>query len=161
VPVSNLHLTLAFLDEQPDSALQALHEELDDLQAHAFDLSFRGVDLFGGVRSRALAVLAEPEPALLALQKSIMRALRRVGITAASRRYRPHVTLARFKDGGISPDRLQAGISRGVTADIGPLAVTAFSLFQSTLGPSGAQHDVLCDYPLITFGNQGIDDWRS
>ncbi|TCL00398.1 2'-5' RNA ligase [Shimia isoporae] len=157
VPAGNLHLTLAFLDEQPESALEALHEELEEVRHPAFELRFRGVDLFGGVRSRALAVLAEQEPALLDLQQAIKRCLHRVGISSATRRYRPHVTLARFKDGGQNPERLQAAISRGGTSEIGPLLVTHFSLFQSTLTSAGAIHEVLCDYPLQVFGDGEFD----
>lgn len=158
VPVSNLHLTLAFLDEQPEDLLQALHEELEDLRHPAFELGFKGVDLFGGVRTRALAVLAEPDPVLRDLQAAVKRCLHRVGIASASRRWRPHVTLSRLKDGGQSPERLQAAISRGATAQIGPLDVMQFSLFRSTLTPSGAVHEVLCDYPLLSFENEGFED---
>ncbi len=158
VPVANLHLTLAFLDDQPEDALRALHEELEDLRLPAFDLSFKGVDLFGGARTRAVAVLAEREPALIALQEAVKRALHRVGITSVSRRWRPHVTLARIKDGGQSPERLQAAIARGAVAEIGPVEVTRFSLFQSTLTGAGAIHEVLCDYPLQVFGDAEFDD---
>ncbi|WP_093323420.1 RNA 2',3'-cyclic phosphodiesterase [Shimia haliotis] len=157
LPVTNLHLTLAFLDEQPEDLLRALHEDLADLRHPAFDLTFRGVDLFGGARSRALAVLANPDPVLQKLQKAIKRSLHRVGITSVSRRWRPHVTLRRFKDGGQSPERLQAAIARGATAEIGPVEVTRFSLFQSTLTGAGAVHEVLCDYPLQVFGNDDFD----
>ena len=94
VPVNNLHLTLAFLDEQPEETLQALHEELEDLRLPAFDLSLKGVDVFGGVRSRALAVLAEQNPLLLELQKAVVSRLYRVGITAVSRRCKLRPVLA-------------------------------------------------------------------
>lgn len=157
VPVTNLHLTLAFLDDQPEETLRALHEELEDLRLPAFDLSFKGVDLFGGVRSRALAVLAEQNPLLLELQKAVVSRLYRVGITSVSRRWRPHVTLARIKDGGQSPERLQAAIGRGATAEVGPVEVTHFSLVQSTLTGAGAIHEVLCDYPLQVFGDAEFD----
>ncbi|MFC3117545.1 2'-5' RNA ligase family protein [Jhaorihella thermophila] len=46
VPRDNLHLTLAFLDDQPEEALEALDAELQALRAPGFDLRLSGL---GGV----------------------------------------------------------------------------------------------------------------
>ncbi len=148
---STLHLTLAFLDEQSEAQLYALHEELEILQAPAFELTLQGLDLFGGARSRALAMLAQPEPGLIALQEAVVRAARRAGIFLASRKFRPHVTLVRLKDGQQAPGRVQAALDRGAGVVVGPTPVTEFALYRSTLSAAGAHHEILSDYPLIPF----------
>lgn len=148
---STMHLTLAFLDEQTEAQLFALHEELELLQVSAFELTLQGLDLFGGARSRALAIMAKPDPMLAMLQTAVVRAARRAGLSLANRKFRPHVTVARLKDGQQSPHGLQAAMDRGAGVVIGPTPVTGFALYRSTLSSSGAHHEILSDYPLITF----------
>ncbi|WP_372887905.1 RNA 2',3'-cyclic phosphodiesterase, partial [Shimia sp.] len=97
VPEENLHLTLAFLDDQPQAMLVALHEALNALDCPGFDLELAGLDLFGGKRPRLLYLRVKPAPALLALHRSLKEAARRVGMDLPRTRFRPHVTLARFR----------------------------------------------------------------
>ena len=48
VPPENLHITLAFLDDQPTAVLEALHQELCEITAPCLTLSVQGLDLMGG-----------------------------------------------------------------------------------------------------------------
>lgn len=150
VPEDNLHLTLAFLDDQDEATLEALHDELERLSAPAFDLSPRGVDLFGGNRPKLLYAGIAPSPALTDLHRRVQGAVRRSGITLRRERYHPHITLARFGAGARGGDAAQ--LYRFVAEHAGfrgpELPVRGFGLYRSTLRPQGALHEELAHYHL-------------
>ena len=139
-PRDNLHLTLAFLDDQPEATLEALHYELSELKSAPFSVSLNGLGVFG----TAVHVPAVENPALMTVQDNVVSACRRSGITLPRRRFRQHVTIARLGKGQ-SPPPLRADLS---DFHLPPMQVNALALYQSTLHPKGARHDVLADYPL-------------
>ncbi|MBO9395781.1 RNA 2',3'-cyclic phosphodiesterase [Shimia sp. R9_2] len=149
VPAANLHVTLAFLDDQPVEQLEMLHEELEMIRAPGFEMTLKGIDIVGGAKSRCLALLVAPDPALMALQADVARVARRVGMKIEKRRFRPHVTLSRFRDGQHAPEKIQGAISRGAHYDMWPVSVSEFALYRSHLTSVGAQYEVLSDYPLL------------
>ncbi len=144
------HLTLAFLDDQPPAVLEAVHDGLAALEAAPFELQLRGVDVFGGARPRVLWAGAGATPPLAALRERVRRAVLAAGVDLPRERFRPHVTLARF---GHRLDRGEAARLAGFLADLGAASlpgfrVEAFQLYRSSLGPGGAVHEVLAEYPL-------------
>lgn len=149
VPADNMHLTLAFLDDQSETVLQVLHQALSDIAAPPMQLMFHGLETYGGRHPRVLAAAAQKTPELSALRDRVRYACRLAEIELPRARFRPHVTLARF------PRHLEAGqeqkIARFLAGTAGfRLDCTAerFALFQSTLSPDGARYDVLAEYPL-------------
>jgi 2'-5' RNA ligase len=138
-PRGNLHLTLAFLDDQPEATLEALHYELSELKAAPFSVSLNGIGVFG----TAVHVPAAENPELMKVQDNVVSACRRSGITLQRRRFRPHVTIARLGKGQ-SPPPLRADLS---DVQLPPVLVTGMVLYRSTLHPKGARHDILADYP--------------
>lgn len=150
VAEQNLHLTLAFLDEQPEAALEALHTELEVLRQPAFDLRFNGFGSFGAARPRLVFAAVDPVPALVALQAEVQRAARRAGIVLARRSFRPHVTLARFGAGlrAEGAAQLAGFLEADAPVPVPPSAARAVTLWQSTLLPDGARYDPLAHYPL-------------
>lgn len=141
LPEENLHLTLAFLDDQPDDALEALHGTLSAIRAPGFAVPLRGLALYG----QALAAEAEPVPPLTGLQTAVQTAARRAGIILPRRRFRPHITFARVKGRGAG---LDGWISANAATRLPDLQAGSFSLFASTLRPQGALHEELAVYPL-------------
>ncbi len=152
VPAANLHLTLAFLDDQPVEMLEALHEELELIRHSQFELHLKGMDIFGAPRSRSFGLLAAPDPVLMALQADVAQAARRLGIGLEKRRFRPHVTLSRFRDGKQPPERVQAALSRGASLEIDPIPVSEIALYRSSLTSDGAVYEILSSYPLLVQG---------
>ncbi len=147
--VETFHLTLAFLGDQGDDALEAVHEALSAVRATPFSLAISGLGTFGGNQPHTLWAGAAVEPGLLALQKSVVSAVRRAGVDLPSRRFVPHVTLARFRgQEGAAPD-LARFIAANATVRLPPEPVTGFALYASTLRPGGARHEVLAQYPLV------------
>lgn len=142
LPEENLHLTLAFLDDQPEDVLETLHEELLLIRLPAFQVPLQGLAMFG----QALAAEAEPVPPLAQLQGAVLSAARRAGIPLPRRRFRPHVTFARFKTRGAGFTRY---LSENAAASLPDLQAARFSLCASTLRPQGALHEELAQYSLI------------
>lgn len=143
-----LHLTLAFLGEQPDDALEALHEQLSQIRQSAFDLHLGGVGMYGNPNRPALGVEAVADAPLTNLQSEVSKALRRAGLMIEKRRFRPHVTIARFKAEEPTDPRLQGFILGAMSYRVEPVGVTQFALYESHLSPEGARHDVLAAYAL-------------
>lgn len=140
VPEENLHLTLAFLDDQPEDRLEDLHLELEAIWAGALDLRLDGLGSFGGGRPRlAFAALAE-DPDLAELRRLVRRAASRSGIRLPEERFTPHITLMRCRaqDRPVLP----------VFEDRPDFTARSFSLFRSTLDPEGARYERLATYPL-------------
>lgn len=149
VPAENMHLTLAFLDDQPEPVLQALHQELAAVESPVLQLTFQGLDAFGGKLPRVLAAEVRKTPELSRLRDRVRSACLAAGILLARERFRPHVTLARF------PRHLEAGQVERIAGFLQENAgfrqeaeASRLALFQSTLMPEGARYEVLAEYPL-------------
>ena len=140
VPPDNLHLTLAFLEDQPVEMLEALDQELLCIRAAPFEVAFTGMGAFG----RAVHVTADPTPALRALHDQVVSACRRAGLVLPRRRFRPHVTIIRLNHS----DRVLSTPAVLAAHQLPVMPVSSFALYQSTLLPGGARHDVLATYPL-------------
>ncbi|MNK70416.1 2'-5'-RNA ligase [compost metagenome] len=143
-PAKTLHLTLHFLGEVAPDRLDALDAELRD-GSRDFGTFRLQLDRLGGFPSlkhpRTLWVGIGGEIERLAAFEAKLRPhVVAAGIPLESRRYSPHITLARDPQGSIPPLDLAPN----------PLGWTASELvlFQSTLQPGGAIHTPLERYPL-------------
>ena len=147
-----LHLTLAFIGDVPLNVMRQIEDELSKTDFEPFDLTLAGVDMFGNIRQpKNLWAGVVDETPLQNLHEKILTALERIDVETDRRRYKPHVTLARF------PRNIQARISDWLTANsilkTPAQRIDHFSLFssqRSSEGPSylvearfgdGAVHD--------------------
>ena len=150
VAPENLHVTLVFLGEHPEPAVEDVHHALEDVRAPGFALSLAGVGVFGGAVPRLLYGDVEPEPALGHLRKKVARAAREAGMEVPAKKFTPHVTLARFSKDMPGEDMaaVQGFLARRMSLRAGPFAVERFVLYRSTLGRNGPIYEELADYPL-------------
>jgi 2'-5' RNA ligase len=88
----------------------------------------------------------EKSDALSALRDRIESALVRGGLEPEHRKFTPHVTLARIKNGSAAEAAYFLETHAGFEAPA--FTVEHFTLFESHLGHAGAQYTVLADYPL-------------
>ncbi|WP_204113371.1 RNA 2',3'-cyclic phosphodiesterase [Shimia biformata] len=138
----NLHVTLAFLDDQPVEALEALHEELTVIQAAPVEITFGSYAFLRGQPPRCLALDLVRDAALGLLHQEVQKAVRRAGIPLRRERFRPHVTLRRFTRGDAPP------VVSDAVPPVPAATATSISLCQSFLRPEGARYEVLATYPL-------------
>lgn len=147
VAEENLHITLAFLDEQPVEALEDLHHELEGLRIAPLTVELAGLELFGGKTPSVLAIRAE---GVDTVQKQVAQAVRRAGITLPHRRFRAHVTLARLSNTPTADDFAALGRAMETHGAIRypAMELATLSLYRSDLRPDGARYERLADYPL-------------
>ncbi len=147
VPQENLHLTLGFIGNVPESAFADIEGALARVAAPGFDLAIDGVGHFA--RGRAPTQLwagVARNPALDHLQARVEHALAGAGVAPEKRKFMPHVTLARLK--GSPRGRVQDFIAAHGLLYVAPFAVESFALFSSFLGHAGAIYHAEARFPL-------------
>lgn len=151
VPVENLHVTLAFLDDQDTPTATALHQSLTGIQLPGFDLRISGVDVFDRQTPKLLFAGVEKTAPLVALRDKVRAAAQAVDIDLRRERFRPHVTLARFRRSMPVQDLDRVGMFLETHGDLSTPAfsVKGFALYRSILHEDGAVYDRLAEYRLL------------
>ncbi len=150
MPRDNLHLTLAFLGDVDEGALEALHFELSGLRTGPVEIDFGGLGTFGEAEFGLIFAEVARSDDLSDLQARIAGRVRRASIDLPRRRFRPHVTLARANRAprGAEAGKVAGFLGRHATTEIPGFTAASFCLYGSTLTPGGAVHEVLAEYPL-------------
>lgn len=148
IPYDNLHITLAFLGQQPAAQLAALKDILMHLPKTAITLTLDRIGYFPRNRI-AWAGMHEVPAALIVLQQHLAQALTECGIAFDSQlKFKPHITLAR--DAATPPDMA-----------FNPIVWQAqqVALVQSVTMPGGSRYQVLAarrlDSAVWTAGDAG------
>ncbi len=141
----NLHVTLRFIGEVDRHTAADVETALDSLTFATFPISISGVGHFeGNKRPRAIWARVAPSPQLDELQMRVEMACRRAGLRPETRKFVPHVTLARLNSGsGLIDDWLL----RHGTLNLGPWTVDRISLYESDLTPNGAIYSEVEVFP--------------
>lgn len=125
-----LHLTLAFIGEVPRRTMREIEGALSTVTFTPFDLTLTGVDMFGDTRHpKTLWAGVDDEAPLHHLHEKILNTLERIDVETDRRRYKPHVTLARFKKG--SKARIADWLTVNSTLRSPSHSVEHFTLFSS------------------------------
>jgi 2'-5' RNA ligase len=157
----SLHLTLKFIGEQPESAVDPIKHALSDIHGSAPEIHFRGYGFFPTAKSaRVFWIGLEAGPQLAALASLIDDKMATLGIPKEDRAYSPHLTLARGAGGSGSPrrrkadapnrtfQRLQDKLTALPTPEFGTMTARAFFLYQSQLSPIGSKYTKLARFGL-------------
>ena len=124
---------------------------MDEVDAPAFELFFAGTGYFGKPgAARILWAGIETNGALDHLQAKVESALVRAGLPAETRRFSPHITLARLKQA--PANRVEQFVADHAGFRAGPVPVDSFTLYSSFLSSSGAIYTPEADYPLTRWG---------
>lgn len=151
VKPENLHLTLRFLGELDGGQAADVDDTLSGLRMPGFDLHLEGVSHFGeGRKIRQLWVGVEANPALIRLHDKIEQAVIRVGLPPEPRKFKPHVTLARFKSNPGA--KLGDYLAEYALFRTQPFPVESFILYSSFLSGNGAIYRPEAEYALERSG---------
>ena len=143
---SDYHITLRFVGDVDHGAAREIDETLAEIRRPPVKVGFDGLSWFGGDKPRAIVARVKPDLALLELQAEQERRLRRIGLEAETRKYTPHVTLARLR--GVKTRAVADYLaSRGALAVDG-FTASRFVLFSSRESVGGGPYVVEVDYPL-------------
>jgi RNA 2',3'-cyclic 3'-phosphodiesterase len=140
------HITLRFIGDIDARMARDIADTLDDIRRPKAPIRFEELSWFGGVKPRAIVAKVKAEPALMDLQAEQERRLRRIGIEPETRKYTPHVTLARLRGAG------QTAVA-SYLAERGALVADAFTaerfvLYSAREGSGGGPYIVEAAYPL-------------
>lgn len=157
VPEENLHLTLAFLGDQPEARLFDILPDIADIAGPAFDVTLGPPTLLGGKAARAIALVAAPNEDMTRLRAQSETVLRQAGLDLERRRFRPHVTLFRLPRtlDPATPTHIQRWLTAAATLPPVTFRAEELTLYRSILTPDGPVYDPLASIPLTTTAPAG------
>lgn len=150
VKPDNIHLTLKFLGEVKETDIESVKQALSAAaQGHSqFSLQVRGTGVFPDIRRPSVVWAGVDESKeLAALWADIEKYLTDIGFAPESRRFSPHLTIARIKDPGAVVGLAEL-IHPHKESVFGTIDVAGFSLMKSVLKPEGPVYSVLADFYL-------------
>jgi 2'-5' RNA ligase len=142
----NYHLTLRFIGDIDMDVAHDVADALARVRRVEFSLRIEGVASFGSHKPHAVVARIAPSSPLLELQAEHERILQRLGHPPDSRKFTPHVTLARLRGTSSREVADYLSLRGGFTA--GPFHVDRFVLFSSKNSTGGGPYVVEADYPL-------------
>lgn len=136
-----LHLTLAFIGDVSKRTMHEIEGELSRIVLTPFELELKGVGLFGKPKQpKALWAGVANRAPLVHLHDKICFALESVGVDVERRKYKPHVTLARFRRNAQA--RIGDWLTEYETLKTPAMTVEHFTLFSSQLTREGSYYTV-------------------
>jgi RNA 2',3'-cyclic 3'-phosphodiesterase len=140
------HITLRFLGDIDAGAARDIDETLADIRGPRALVRFEELGSFGGDKPRAIVAKVKADPALMDLQAEQERRLRRIGIKPETRKYTPHVTLARLR--GVSSANVASYLAERGALIADSFTAERFVLYSAREGSGGGPYVVEAAYPL-------------
>lgn len=142
-----LHVTLRFIGDVDPPKAEDIDAALSAVRAAPFSIRLKTVGIYGEMRKpRVLWAGIEPQAAICHLHDKVESAMVRLGLPPEKRKYKPHVTLARFKSG--RPRRLEDYLAAHDDFVTETFEVSDFVLYRSHLSQHGAAYEAVARYPL-------------
>jgi 2'-5' RNA ligase len=150
-PVYNLHVTTNFIGEWPETRLQDLIDCLRPLGNRApIFLKIEGIGWFPNPHTpRVLWAGINAGPELEQLAGDTDEALAALGVERETKKFSPHLTLARIKD-AVPLAPVRQAIAQLPTVHFGEFMANGFHLYSSTPGPSGSIYTHLAGVPFLS-----------
>lgn len=157
----SLHITLKFIGEKPDGAVDDINRVLESLHAPAFHLALCGCGFFPTPRAaRVFWIGIDAGPQLASLANAVDEATHSLGLPKEDHAFSPHLTLAR--GGGHSgapgwrkgdgPNRnfrlLQEKLAAMPSLEFGTMTAREFFLYQSQLMRGGSRYTKIARFAL-------------
>jgi 2'-5' RNA ligase len=161
VKPESLHVTLKFIGEQPEPAVEQVKLALGTISGNAAEIQFRGYGFFPTAKSaRVFWIGMEAGPQLAALATLVDDKMAALGIPKEARVFSPHLTLARGPGGSGTPrwrqgdgpnrafERLREKLAALPGPEFGTMTAREFFLYQSQLSPKGSKYTKLARFAL-------------
>lgn len=145
-----LHITLRFAGDIDNRSADELAHALAAIDMPTLEVRIAGLGAFGGNDPRALWAGVEAGPELEALARANERAARNAGLAPESRKFKPHVTLARLRHA--RPDTVARYLHSHGAFRSEPFVASRFVLFSSRPLSGGGPYVVEEAYPLAGAG---------
>ncbi|WP_420393928.1 RNA 2',3'-cyclic phosphodiesterase [Acuticoccus sp.] len=147
VDPENYHVTLRFIGDVDERTADEAADALSRIRRAPLEVRLSGLGSFGNKRQpHAVWVRVEPTPELVELQAEQERILQRMGLPADTRRFTPHVTVARCR--GASSREVADWLSLRGGFAAPPFVADAFALLSSRASVGGGPYLTEDVYPL-------------
>ena len=143
----NFHVTLRFAGDIDNRVAAEFAHALSEVEVEAFEVRFAGTGAFGGNDPRTLWAGIEPNSGLETLARAHERAARAAGLQPETRKFKPHVTIARLRN--TSVDVLARYLQRHGGFRTEPFLVSRFALFSSKPQVGGGPYVIEETYTLL------------
>jgi 2'-5' RNA ligase len=147
VDPANMHLTLKFLGDVPESEIASVcHAVTEAAASHEpFTISAVGAGAFPDARRpRTLWIgIERGADQLCKLQKSVDRALREIGFPKEGRQFHPHLTIGRLRQGGPPASEMGELVRELGSFDAGTAKIDQVVVFASYLSKAGPTYEAL------------------
>lgn len=155
VSAENVHLTLEFLGELPETTINQIKTTLRDtfITFPDFELTIHGLGMYPNTKQPRVVWLGiTGGKPLNQLHAHLLQALESIHILPDSKPFSPHLTLARARRGITKTEAQEIGssFSQFKVGTIGTFGVGAIVLYQSQLTPKGPLYTPLLTLPLFT-----------
>jgi RNA 2',3'-cyclic 3'-phosphodiesterase len=157
----SLHVTLKFIGEKPNDAVEQIKAALSAIRADPIEITFRGYGFFPTTNAaRVFWVGIKSGAQLASLAKAVDEATFSLGIPKEEHPFAPHLTLARGggRSGaprwskGDNPNKnfhhLQEKLAALPTLEFGTMAAREFFLYQSQLSQGGSRYTKIANVAL-------------
>ena len=157
----SLHVTLKFIGERPEENVEGIKQALETIEAHHFDLNFRGYGFFPSPQApRVFWIGIHADSQLASLAATVDSELISLNIQKEEHAYNPHLTLARaagrsgprHKRKGGEPNgsfqRLQEKLAALPPPEFGTMTAREFFLYRSQPLRGGSQYTKLAGFSL-------------
>lgn len=151
VKPSQLHLTLKFLGEVPETRITSIKQAIEHIHIPPFEFELHGLGCFPNlnyIRVVWIGISEGREP-LIKLAQMIEEKMALLGFPKEKRAFSPHLTLARIRSlRNAEKNELSNMIRNSKELEFGVQKINDFVLKKSTLTPKGPIYDDLLVVPL-------------
>jgi 2'-5' RNA ligase len=141
------HLTLRFIGDVDERTANEIADLLYVVKKRSIEVTLTGLGAFGGDRPRSLYVAVKLTQPLVELQAEHERIMRRVGLAPETRKFVPHITLARLGREATARSVADWLALRGLFLSR-TFIVPSFELFSSKESVGGGPYLIEETYPL-------------
>ncbi|MBN8940658.1 MAG: RNA 2',3'-cyclic phosphodiesterase [Rhizobiales bacterium] len=143
----DFHLTLRFIGDVGERAANDIADMLYAVRKRTIEVTLTGLGSFGGDKPRSLYIAVKQTQPLMELQAEHERIMRRVGLEPETRKFTPHVSLARLGRNARARDVADWIALRGLFMSR-TFLVPRFALFSAKESVGGGPYLVEETYPL-------------
>ncbi|MGI9412174.1 MAG: RNA 2',3'-cyclic phosphodiesterase [Hyphomicrobiales bacterium] len=145
---ASYHVTLRFVGDVEPMVAADLSRALGELRGWAFEAALTGIGSFGSRTPRSIWAGVRRNAALEELHADQESACRRLGLAPETRKFTPHVTLARLRNGRGASAEVQNYIAHHNLYESRPFPVEHFVLLSSRPSRGGGPYVAEEVYPL-------------
>lgn len=143
---ADFHVTLRFIGDVDAATARDVHAVLAGIRRPAVAVTIADLAAFGGAKPRAIVAGVRAADELAALQGEQEGLLRRIGLSPETRKFTPHVTLARLR--GVGARAVADYLAFHAFLPMPPFPASRFVLMSAREGVGGGPYRVEAAYPL-------------